>query len=64
MYVVVVVGETEGLLKVDVKPTGDDVQEYVVPATFAAPMVVETPIHTAVLDPAFAAGNGFTVMIT
>ena len=33
-------------------------------ATAAAPIVVEEPVQIAVLAPAEAAGNGFTVTVT
>ena len=43
------------------KPAGEDVQEYVRPATAAAPNTLLPPTHIAELVPALAAGNGFTV---
>lgn len=63
-YVVVTVGETVGLDDVEVKPAGDDVQEYVLPATAAAPTDVDVPAQTVLGDPALAAGNGLTVTVT
>ena len=33
------------------------------PVTEAAPIVVDSPVQIAVLDPAFAAGNAFTVTV-
>ncbi len=64
LYVVVVVGDTDGLDTVDVNPVGVDVHEYVLPVTDAAPIVVELPVQMAFADPVVAAGTGFTVMTT
>ena len=61
---VVVVGLTEGLLAVELKPDGLDDHEYVCPTVDAAPMVALPPLHIAVLLPALAVGIGFTVTVT
>ena len=41
VYVVVTVGDTTGLARVEVKPTGNEVQLYVLPVTAAAPIWVD-----------------------
>lgn len=64
VYVVVTVGETDGLETEEVKPAGLEVQLYVLPVNAAAPTVIELPLQSAALLPAFAAGNGLTVMTT
>ena len=38
--------------------------EYVLPLTEEAPIEAEAPVQIAVLDPAEAAGNEFTVTVT
>ena len=61
----VTVGATVGLAAVDVKPLGDDVQEYVVPVTAAAPMATEPPpVQMDWLAAVAAAGCGLTVITT
>ena len=55
---------TLGLADVDVNPAGDDVQLYVFPTTATAPIDVLAFRQTALLAPATAAGNGFTVTTT
>ena len=62
-YVVVTVGETDGFDNVEVKPDGDDVQLYVLPATEAAPIVTDAPLQIEELAPVVAAGKGLTVTI-
>ena len=64
VYVVFTVGLTVGLAAVEVKPTGTDVQLYVLPGTAAAPRVVLVPEQIVLAAPAAAAGKGFTVTIT
>ena len=61
---VVTVGETLGLLPVDVNPDGLLVQLYVLPETDAAPMETELPEHIVLAEPVEAAGSGFTVTFT
>ena len=61
---VVTVGATVGLETFDVKPAGDEVHEYVLPAVAAPPMVVELPLQIVALVPAAAGGAGLTVMTT
>ena len=39
-------------------------QEYVLPLTELVPIEAEAPVQIAVLDPAEAAGNEFTVTVT
>ena len=60
VYVVLPVGETVALETLEVNPEGFEVQLYVLPATAAAPIVVELPLQTDVLEPVAAAGSGFT----
>ena len=47
VYVVLTFGETLGLETFEVKPAGEDVQEYVLPETAVAPIVVALPLQTA-----------------
>ena len=64
VYVVVVVGVTDGLLAVEVKPLGLLTQLYVSPVTGDAPTVAVPPLVMDWLLPAFADGTGFTVITT
>ena len=64
VYVVVTAGFTDGLARVDVNPTGTEIQLYVLPAIAAAPIIVLCPAQIARSLPANAAGNGFTVTTT
>ena len=61
---VVTVGDTEGLAEVEVNPVGFDVQEYVLPLTVEAPIVVLPPLQIILLEPTFTVGKGFTVTVT
>jgi hypothetical protein len=63
-YVVDAEGFTAGLALVEVNPLGEEVHEYVFPVTAVAPMVVEAPLHIVLSEPAFAVGNGLTVITT
>jgi hypothetical protein len=53
-----------GLALVEVNPEGLDVQLYVTPLVADAPMEVELPTHIDLSVPAFAVGNGLTVITT
>jgi L-aminopeptidase/D-esterase-like protein len=64
VYVVVTVGLTVGFAAVEVKPAGLLIQEYVLPATAVAPMLMDDPVQILVLAMVAAAGKGFTVMVT
>ena len=64
VYVVVIVGDTEGFDVVEVNPLGLLVQLYVLPATLSAPIVVEPPLQIVAFEPALLVGKGFTVMVT
>ena len=61
---VLTVGETVGFDDVDVKPTGELTQEYVLPATDVAPMAIDVPVQMLVLEMVAAAGKGLTVIVT
>lgn len=64
VYVVVVVGLTDGLDTVELKPDGFDVQLYVSPVTETEPICWLLPEQRLWLLPTFAVGCGFTVIIT
>ena len=64
VYVVVIVGLTDGFAEVEENPEGLLVHEYVLPLTALAPIVVELPLQMVLALPALAVGNGFTVMTT
>jgi hypothetical protein len=64
VYVVVIVGEAEGLAEAEEKPTGLLTQEYVLPVTAVAPIVIDAPIQMLEFAMVAAAGNGLTVMVT
>ena len=60
----VTVGLAEGLAEVEVKPAGELIQEYVLPATEAAPIEMLEPVQISVLDITDAEGKGLTVIVT
>lgn len=60
----VVVGLTDGLATVEVKPEGELVQLYVWPLVEDAPIVILPPKQILVLLPVIALGKGFTVITT
>ena len=62
-YVVVKVGLTDGLARVDTKPDGLEAQAYVWPPMAAAPMEVEANLQILLFAPALANGSGLMVMI-
>jgi hypothetical protein len=62
VYVVVTVGLTEGFAAVDVNPTGLLIQEYVLPATAVAPMLMDEPVQILVLAMVAAAGKGMILI--
>ena len=57
-------GLTEGLLLVEVKPLGLEVQLYVCPLTAAAPMLILLPEHIPVLAICDARGSALMVAVT
>jgi hypothetical protein len=63
-YVVVTVGETVGLARVEVNPAGLELQLYVLPETAVAPILALAFRQIVLLLPAAATGNGFTVTVT
>ena len=65
VYVVVLVGCTDGLDMVDVNPDGVLPHAYVSEPTDDAPMVkAASPTHTVDEEPAFAAGSALVVIVT
>ena len=60
----VVVGFAVGFATVLLLRAVEGDHEYVLPPTAVAPILVEDPVQIAVLAPAEAAGNGFTVTVT
>ena len=61
---VVVVGLTVGFDMVETKPIGELAHRYLLPETADAPILVATPEHIEVDEPAAAVGNGFTTIVT
>ncbi len=61
---VVIVGLTVGLDKIEIKPAGLLIQLYVLPSIAAEPISVELPVQIALAIPALAKGRGLTVTIT
>jgi HJR/Mrr/RecB family endonuclease len=64
VYVVVEVGDTEGLEAVEVNPTGELTHEYVLPTTAVAPTEIDVPVQILAFAIVAAAGSGLTVMVT
>ena len=65
VYVVVTVGLTVGLARVEVNPAGNDVQLKAFILPFRGALRVVLPFKQIALSaPAMAAGNGFTVTVT
>ena len=48
----------------EVKPAGELIQEYVLPAAEAAPIEMLEPVQISALDITEAEGKGLTVMVT
>ena len=63
LYSVVTVGLTDGFALLEVYPLGLLVQLYVRPATDAAPMEVEEPLHTDVAEAIPTVGAAFIVIV-
>ena len=63
VYVVVMVGDTDGLLTAEVKPAGFEVQLYVYPAVEAEPITADPPLQIVDEAPALTTGRGLTVMV-
>jgi hypothetical protein len=64
VYVVVAVGDTDGLADVDVNPEGFDVQLYEKPVEAVPPIVIEPPRHMDEFEPGLTVGKPNTVITT
>ena len=64
VYVVVIVGDTDGLELTEVNPAGELIHEYVLPVTAVAPIAMLFPVQMLLFAMVADAGNGLTVITT